>query len=250
MLRAYLLALLLLTSVAEAQVNSVYVYNTSSGDVVEQSNSTKSFPIASITKVMTVLVVLESHQDMDEVLVVSKTKDKSKKLSAGMKVTRGELVRLALVCSDNKAARTLGDNYYTNVVDAMNAKAIELGMLDTHYEDPTGILSSNVSTASDLTKLLLAANKYPQFNEAAQLKETTIEANVKSKHRLVSGHATNPLAGDSNIRVAKTGFTNAARKCMAILYEYNNQLYSIVVLGSRDSKERKKILQKAVENIT
>jgi D-alanyl-D-alanine endopeptidase (penicillin-binding protein 7) len=199
---------------------------------------------------MTVLLILEAQQDPNEELIISAGPESSKKISKGMKLKRSELIDLALICSDNKAAKTLADNYPSkNFVAEMNHKAYQLGMYNTHYSDPTGLDSENVSTAYDLTKLLVAANQHLEFNAAALMKDANIIATKKKRNVVVSGRATNPLAGDDNVRVAKTGFTNAARKCFAMLYEYNDQLYSVVILGSKTNIERKKLLNEAVFKI-
>jgi D-alanyl-D-alanine endopeptidase (penicillin-binding protein 7) len=234
-----------------AKADSYYILNVSTNKPIEATNPNEVLPVASITKIMTVLLVLEKQQDPNEELIVSAGPDSSRKISRGMKLKRSELIDLALICSDNKAAKTLADNYpSTNFVFEMNRRAVELGMYNTRYTDPTGLGIGNVSTAYDLTKLILVANQYMEFNVAALMTDANVIATRKKYNIIVTGRATNPLAGDENIRVAKTGFTNAARKCFVMLYEHNHQLYSVVVLGSKSSVERKKLLAEAVFKIS
>ena len=145
------------------------VMDQNTGEVLFQKNSAAVLPIASITKLMTALVVTEAHQPMDELLEITDDdrdyeRNTGSRLRFGTMLTREDLLLLALMSSENRAASALGRNYPSGrpaFVAAMNRKAHELGMNDTHYVDSNGLSSSNVSSAQDLAKIVVAAYKVP-----------------------------------------------------------------------------------------
>ena len=193
-------------------------------------------PIASITKLMTVMVVLDGGQPLSEPLSIDFTNNHqyhSKIPRSVRTLTRGELIDLALVKSDNLAAYTLCENYQFGVdrcVAEMNHKAYNLGMTNTHFDDPTGLVNTNVSTAQDLTKLVIAAELYDEIVDAAQ--KTQVDIKVK-KHWWHFGN-TNPLVGREQITVSKTGFINQSGGC--IVMKIKNRV--VVLLGSRNTHTR------------
>ncbi|HEY8538923.1 MAG TPA: serine hydrolase, partial [Steroidobacteraceae bacterium] len=181
-----------------------------------------AMPIASITKLMMALVVLEAGQPLDELLTITK-EDRlidlggKSRLSVGASLTRGELLRLALMSSENRAANALGRNYpggLSALLQAMNAKAKALGMKSARFVDATGLSSDNVASPRDLVKLVDAAARHPLIREYS----TDTDEVVLVGKQLLEYRNTNQLVGkpDWNILVQKTGFTNAAGQCLVM----------------------------------
>jgi D-alanyl-D-alanine endopeptidase (penicillin-binding protein 7) len=150
-----------------------YMVTDNKGSVILEKNADRTQSIASITKLMTVIVVLNANQDLDEELVLNfKNAEKyHTKLPRTLKtLSRGELLQLAIVKSDNFAAYTLCENYpggLNRCIHEMNHEALEFGMYSTHFEDPTGLDAGNMSNARDLVKLVLVANQHPEITDAS-----------------------------------------------------------------------------------
>jgi D-alanyl-D-alanine carboxypeptidase len=221
---------------------AVLVFNKTTGTVADQLNAHTAIPIASVTKLMTAFVVLESHADMDEKLVVIPQKiEGSRVLRTGMTITRRELLNLALISSDNLAAKLLAVHHpqgYDSFINEMNTTAQRLGMVNTHYIEPTGLLQ-NTSTAWDLHLLNQAIAKYKTFSDAAMSASASADAQNKRGiwQRFVI-HNTNAFAGKYNIIIGKTGFTNPAGWCIDMRIGYREQEFDIIVLGSPNKKIR------------
>jgi D-alanyl-D-alanine endopeptidase (penicillin-binding protein 7) len=184
--------------------------------------------IASITKVMTVLTVMDAKQDLTQYIAYNRT----------LRLTRQELIELAMVKSDNHAADLLCRNYaggYGNCISDMNANAIKYGMRHTNYVDATGLLPGNTSTAEDLLLLLNIAER--NYLIVAAAAKTTIE--IKHKKRWLIFKQTNPLIGHKHkFIVSKTGTTNAAGGCIILTVETERGLRRVVVLGSKNGRTR------------
>jgi len=201
---------------------SALVVDTTNGEVIFEQKATTVAPIASVTKLMTALVVLDGHQPLDEVIKITaddrwKGKGAYSHIPVGAKITRGDLLRLALMASENLAARTLGRNYPGGTaafVKTMNAKAKALGMTRTRFDDASGLSSLNVSSARDLVKLVHAASRQPLIREFSTL--PTLEVRLGRSVRLFRN--TNLLVGKSdwNILVQKTGYTQDAGQCLVM----------------------------------
>ncbi len=214
------------------------------GEAVYQKNATQIVPIASITKLMTAMVMLDAHLPMNEELVITDDdvdtlKGSRSRLMVGTQLTRQEALLLALMSSENRAAHALGRNYPGGIpafVAAMNRKAQELGMSNSRFLDPTGLNSGNVSTARDLAKMVSAASKYAQIREAS----TTTEAKFDVRGRIQEYRNTNPLVrSDSwDIGVTKTGFIREAGKCLVMQAKVNNRPMVFVLLDSEGSMTR------------
>lgn len=193
------------------------------GVVIQSENSKSIRPIASITKLMTVMTVLDAHQDLDEQIG---------------KYTRKELIQLALIRSDNTAAALLCNHYVggrEQCIHNMNTKNILLGMNNTHYIEPTGLSVFNISTAEDLTKLVIAASKYQEIRDAADSASVTI---VNNRHNMVV-HNTNPIIGRKyNFIVSKTGYISASGGCIALMVDTHIGRRIIVILGSKNTHTR------------
>lgn len=199
------------------------------GNILEGKNTHDIRSIASITKLMTVMVVLDAQQSMTEV-VTNKLYNKS--------LTRQELIDLAIVKSDNSAAEILGQSYpggLKRFIDAMNEKALSLGMLSTLFSDPTGRMSSNTSTAEDLIKLVNAASNYPTIVAASNKDKIVWQA----KRNTVVFNNTNSLVGKGvDFVVSKTGFINKAGGCIVMKLNTSQGIRTVVLLGSKNTKTR------------
>lgn len=197
-------------------------------------------PIASITKLMTAMVVLDARQSMDEVLTVTITQNPDMKgvysrVRLGSQLNRRDMLHITLMSSENRAATTLAHHYpggYRAFIAAMNAKAKALGMKNTRYVEPTGLSPNNVSTARDLSKLLLAARNYPLLSELSTTRERTVLFS-KPTYRL-GFHNTDHLVKKDNwdIKLTKTGFTNEAGHCLVLLTTMDNRPVAMVILDA------------------
>ena len=218
------------------------VVNQDTKEVYFEKNPSVSLPIASITKLMTAMVVLDSKMPLDETLVIN-SEDvqiyRTSRLAGGTVLTREEALLLALMSSENRAAYTLGRNYPGGVsafVGAMNRKAKELGMDHSHFADPTGLMSENVATAEDLTRMLSAAYQYKTIREFSTWPDLTMVI-AKRPQKFLN---TNRLvrSGDMNIGLQKTGFINAAGKCLVMQARVNNTPLLLVFLDSVGTQSR------------
>ena len=218
------------------------VVNQDTKEVYFEKNPNVSLPIASITKLMTAMVVLDSRLPLDETIVIN-TEDahiyRRSRLAEGTAMTREDALHLALMASENRAAYTLARNYPGGVpafVDAMNRKARELGMEHSRFADPTGLLSENVSTAEDLTRMVNAAYQYKLIREYSTWPDLTMVI-AKRPQKFLN---TNRLvrSGDMDIGLQKTGFINAAGKCLVMQARVNNTPLLLVFLDSVGTQSR------------
>lgn len=224
--------------------NVALVLDQQTSEVLFEKNSSVALPIASITKLMTGLVVVKAQQDMDEVLTVTdadvdRLKYSSSRLRVGTKLKRRDMLHIALMSSENRAAAALGRNYpggITAFVEAMNAEARELGMNDTHYVDSSGLSSSNVSSARDLAKLVKVAHEEPLLRQYT----TDPGSSVAANGRLMSFHNTNYLVAmpDWNIGLQKTGFINEAGRCLVMQAFIQGRNVIMVLLDSKGKMSR------------
>ncbi|GBL45278.1 murein-DD-endopeptidase [Sulfuriferula multivorans] len=238
----------------EPQLNSlsVLVLNQDNGQALYQKNIDTQTPIASITKLMTAMVILDAHQPMDEDITISPLdvdylRHSSSRLAVGTTLSRGELLHLALIASENRAAYALARNYPGGLrlfINAMNNKARALNMQHTTFEDPTGLSSNNRSTAEDLAKMVEAATHYPQIRDITTTGsyEITRPALVRVGHRhkkewrhivkRVEFHNTNRLVRNENwsIGLSKTGFINEAGHCLVMQAKIARKEVIIVLL--------------------
>ena len=198
------------------------VLDQNTGEVLYEKNSSAVVPIASITKLMTAMVVLDATPDLGETLEITRDdidtlKGSHSRLPIGAKVSREDALLAALMSSENRAAHALGRNYPGGLgafVEAMNAKAQLLGMSDTVFSDPTGLSSENVSTAKDLSRMVAAAHGYPIIRELT----TTGSAYVDIGRYPVGYQNTNPLVKNRSwmIGLSKTGYIQEAGKCLVM----------------------------------
>jgi serine-type D-Ala-D-Ala endopeptidase (penicillin-binding protein 7) len=220
------------------QSASAVVVDQTSGAVLFEKNPSTQVPIASITKLMTAMVALDAKPSLSEELTigdedVDTLKGTRSRLKVGTQLTREEMLRLALMASENRAAAALSRHYpggRTAFVAAMNRKAKELGLTDTSFEDSTGLTAANVSSARDLTKMVAAAHRYPLIRQYS----TTAEYDVNIAGRTQSFHNTNSLVKNDSwdIGLSKTGYINEAGKCLVMQAWLNNKPMIIVLLDS------------------
>ncbi len=216
------------------------VINQLTGETVYAKNTDLPTPIASVTKLMTAMVMLDAHLPMDDLLYISEEdvdylKGTSSRLGVGTTLTRGELLQLALMASENRAAASLGRNYPGGInafVSAMNNKAQVLGMKSTHFVDSTGLDSNNVSTAEDLVKMVNAAYHYPEIRQVTTV--ASQEITLYGRQNPINFVNTNALVrgGDWVIGLSKTGFINEAGRCLVMQAEISGQPMIIVLLDS------------------
>lgn len=197
-------------------------------------------PIASLTKLMTAMVVIDAGQPLDEAIAVDMDdfdylKGSRSRLSMGSTLTRDEMLRLALMASENRAASSLARHYPGGMpafVAAMNFKAASLGMTRTHYEDSTGLDPRNVSTASDLAKLVRAAADYPLIRDYSTTPAHYVE--VQPSGRTIGFNNSNALVKNSawDIQLQKTGYIREAGRCVVMLANIASKPMVIVLLDS------------------
>jgi D-alanyl-D-alanine endopeptidase (penicillin-binding protein 7) len=218
--------------------NAALVMDETSATVLLARQAQIAAPIASITKLMTALIVLDAKQPMDEVLEIGPEdcdlgRGGYSRLKSGTRLTRGELLHLALMSSENRAAHTLARNYPGGIpafVTAMNARAKALGMDNARFVEPTGLSSDNVASPSDLSKLVIAASHQPLIQEYS-----TDEAHtVRVGRRLLEFHNTDLLVRSPawTIVVLKTGYITEAGRCLVVKALIRGRAIVIVLLDS------------------
>lgn len=214
------------------------VQDAETGEILYGKNPSAVAPIASITKLMTAMVVLDAGLDLDQVITIS-TEDMDalrgthSRLKPGASLSRDELLRLALMASENRAAAALARTYPGGIDafrNAMNHKAQMLGMNGAHFDDATGLSSANVASAEDLVKMVRAAHRYERIRDYT----TTTGAEVNVAGRPLSYHNTNRLVANEswNIGLSKTGFTNDAGRCLVLQAKLAQRQVIIVLLDS------------------
>jgi serine-type D-Ala-D-Ala endopeptidase (penicillin-binding protein 7) len=218
--------------------SSVLIIDQNDSSVLYSRHPDVAAPIASITKLMTALVVLDAKQPLDEPIRISDAdrdlpKSAFSRLTVGTTLTRGDLMHLALMSSENRAAHALGNNYpggLPAMVAAMNAKAEMLGMSNSHFVDPTGLSSQNVASPEDLSKLVIAASHNPTIREYS----TDQRYAVKVRRRMVEFRNTDNLVANPtwNIVVQKTGYIAEAGKCLVMAAVIEGRSVVIVLLDS------------------
>ena len=220
------------------QSGSALVVDQFGGEALFQKNAGQIVPIASITKLMTAMVVLDGSPALQEPVRITDEdvdylRGSRSRLHVGSVLSRESALLLALMSSENRAANALARHYPGGMpafLAAMNIKAQALGMRDTHFEDPTGLTSNNVSTANDLAKMVAAAYKYPLIREFS----TTAEATVDVGAREMAYRNTNPLVRSAawDVGLSKTGYISEAGKCLVMQARVADMPVVIVLLDS------------------
>lgn len=224
----------------EIASGSAMIVDLQSNAVLYASHPDLVRPIASITKLMTAIVVLEARQPLDEKLKVDirhtpEMKGVYSRLRLNSEISRHDMLLLALMSSENRAAASLAHHYpggYHAFIRAMNARAAALGMRHTRFVEPTGLSVHNVSSARDLTKLLRASSRYPLIGQLSTRREE--QATFSNPSYTLPFRNTNRLLWRDgwNIRLTKTGFTNAAGHCLVMNTIINNRPVMLVVMDA------------------
>ena len=233
---------------------SVMVTDITTDTIIRGYNIDKVRGLASMTKLMTAMIALDHDLNMNRKLQLSKLAGSH---LPKREYTRGELFHALLIRSDNAAAETLAADYpggRDKFIRDMNLRAETMGMFYTHFDDPSGLSAGNVSTASNVTTMVVSAGYYRQIREISTKKTATILTQVKRKERILILHNTNTaiLSQIDGIQVSKTGYTNPAGFCVALLVEKNvgDEIHHqvIVVMGARNPAQRVDTVKKFVYN--
>jgi len=223
MKKFFLILLLLASPVFGQKITATsWLVADSDGKIIEGSNISEVRSIASITKLMTAMVVLDAKQELDEYI---------------RPYTRKELIQLMLVKSDNRAAEVLCEKYpygRSACIAAMNHKAQDLGLTNTRYADPSGLNIMNISTAEELVKIVIASSKYPEIVEASNMPQ----GKIKQKTGWFVFNNTNPLVATTNFIISKTGYIRASGGCIVTMLDTKIGRRIVVLLNSKNTYTR------------
>jgi len=222
-----------------------YVIDTNSGEVLLRKNDGAILPIASLTKLMTAMLIVEAMLPWDEKITITqedvdKVKNSSSRLSVGAQMERRELLKLVLMSSENRAAHALARTWpggLANFVQRMNERARKLGMVSTYFADSSGLSPQNRSNARDLARLVQMAHRIPQLREFS----TSQEYRALVGSRVVPYRNTNGLVRTNawdGIALQKTGFINESGQCLVMQLEVNGRDIIMVLLDSVSSAAR------------
>ncbi|HSP84735.1 MAG TPA: serine hydrolase [Psychrobacter sp.] len=228
---------------------SVAVIDAETGESIYEKDAHIARPMASITKVMTAMVVLDAGLDMREELTLDPEdfvgpKRASSNLKSGDRLNRAEMLLMALMKSENPAAKSLARNYpggYSAFMRAMNSKAKELGMSTAFFGDPTGLDKRNVASSNDLVKMVRAAGNYDVIRRFSTTKSYDFfVSNYANGNRTYKANNTSSLVRDGSypIGISKTGFINEAGRCVVMETRVNNRPAIIIILGANSSATR------------
>ena len=217
-----------------------------SGEVLARKNDQAVLPMASLTKLMTTLLVLEAKQPMDEVLIITEEdvdteRHSRSRLKVRTRLTREEALRLALMSSENRAAHALGRGYPGGVpklVEAMNTKAGQLGMKNTTYVDPTGLSNRNQSTARDLALLMRAASQDPLMREYSTTPSHLAQLNGRTLQYVNSNRLVRNQRAGWDIELQKTGYIVEAGRCLTMLTKVGGHDLIMVLLDADSNGAR------------
>ncbi len=225
---------------------SAYAMDGSTGEVYISKNPTEQLPIASITKLMTAMVMLDSGANLDDYVAISdadvdRLRNTYSRLKVGLELKRRDLLLLALMSSENRAAHAIARTAYpgglSEFIKRMNRKAKSLGMTNTQFYDPTGLTVQNKSTAIDLAKMVSAAYKYKQIRADTTTKGADVMLTPRYMHHYLNSDAL--VRGDRlNIQVSKTGFINEAGHCLVLYSLVGNHPIAMVFLNSSGKSGR------------
>ncbi|WP_434931969.1 D-alanyl-D-alanine endopeptidase [Shewanella sp. HL-SH5] len=224
----------------ELAAGSAMLVDLNTNEVLYSSNINHQVPIASVTKLMTAMVVLDAKLPLDEMITVDIhqapiMRNVYSRVRVGSEVSRETMMLMTLMSSENRAATALAHHYpggYFAFIDAMNAKAKALGMEQTRYAEPTGLSADNVSSAKDLVILLQESQKYPLLGKLSSTEKKHIIFN-KPRYNLDFQNTNKLVFKDGwNIALTKTGYTSKAGHCLIMLTEMNKRKVAFVVLDT------------------
>jgi len=225
---------------------SALAVDANNGEVYVSKNPTIRLPIASITKLMTAMVVLDSGADLDGYVTiksddVDNLRNTFSRLKVGMQLRRRDLLLLALMSSENRAAHALGRTAYPGGINVfikkMNEKAVSLGMKNTKFYDPTGLTHANQSTAEDLSKMVEAAFNYDLIKDYTTTKSASVILGPHYVHRYINSDALVRI-GKFPIALSKTGFINEAGHCLVLYSHVDGKPIIMVFLNSTGKSGR------------
>jgi D-alanyl-D-alanine endopeptidase (penicillin-binding protein 7) len=232
------------------------------GNTLYERKSDQTMPIASVTKLMTAMVILDAKLPMAEVIEITNAdrdmrRMTGSRLRVGSRLSRSEMLTLALMSSENRAAAALGRSYPGGsdaFVRAMNSKAAKLGMRDSHFIDAAGLDAANTSTARDLARMVFEAMRYPTIREATTRAQLDVRP-LKNRGPLRYVNTNRLMRNDSwEIQISKTGYINEAGRCLVMHTEFNGTPTVIVLLNSfgkltpfGDANRVRKWVEKGVE---
>jgi D-alanyl-D-alanine endopeptidase (penicillin-binding protein 7) len=224
----------------ELAAGSALLIDLKTGQELYSSNPDLRLPVASVTKLMTAMVALDAKLPLDEVLPITirdtvEMQGVFSRVRIGSEISRRQMLHLALMASENRAAASLAHHYpggHSAFVAAMNTKAKALGMHHSRFVEPTGMSEQNVSTARDLALMIKAAQQYPLIGQFSTDSEVTVA--FRKPNYTLGFRNTNALVrkADWDIDLSKTGFTNAAGRCLVMLTSMNHRSVAFVVLGA------------------
>jgi D-alanyl-D-alanine endopeptidase (penicillin-binding protein 7) len=230
--------------VPDVRAEAAIIYNSTTGEVLWESNAQDQRSIASITKVMTAVVFLEDSPDLSELVTVQPSDVRAASttyIRRGYVISKGDLLHLTLMASDNAAARALArvsSHGSEAFIERMNTKAAELGLTSTSYADPSGLLSANVSSAYDMARLISYVSADERISSIMRKQTHAVTAG----RRVINIHSTNQLVmnGDVDVQAGKTGFITKAGYCLATLLRLpqGGPQVAVVVLGAKSNAGR------------
>lgn len=232
------------TDPSDLRSDAAYIYDVQNSQSLYSKDADEALPIASLTKLMTALIVLEGRQDMNEVLEVTRDdidtiKHTSSRLPIGAKLSRSDMLHIALMSSENRAASALGRHYPGGLpafVNAMNGMAKLLGMESTHFVEPTGLSPQNVASARDLSKLVIAAQAHPLIRQYSTHRNHVVNIG----NRVLQYRNTNRMVSYStwDITLQKTGYIAEAGRCLIMQADIQGRPIIMVFLGSEGKFSR------------
>lgn len=240
-----ILVFLLIFICSIARAENFALYNFSTAVMTASSGKDQVMPIASITKLFTAMTILESEVNLDEkVLVQGPNRGRFPWRSM---VSRMELLKAMLIASDNRAADTLAMTYpggMDKFLEDANLLIEQIGLTKTRIVDPSGLSADNVSTPEELVNFAWYLRRYPFILETSSKDHESVEfETIKKKHIKIPIKNTNPDINKYRILLSKTGFTNKAGRCILLLVEYQNNIYSLVILNSKTSQSRSETIK-------
>lgn len=238
-MKQFFTALLVLCSITALATPATLVYDVSNDRIVSQQGDDTQRPIASLSKIMTAMVVLDSTAPLSELLVINNRRAITH--LPQREYSRLELLHAMLVRSDNAAAETLAENHpggRSVFMSAMNLKAADLNLPNTKFIDPSGLSVFNVSTPREVGAMFNAANQYELIRSISTLKEVQLLAQKKKRPVTFVNTNFTTLSQFKDIVVSKTGFTNPAGFCMGLILNRQGHEFVVIVLGEKNKEQR------------
>lgn len=238
-MKQFFTALLVLCSITALATPATLVYDVSNDRIVSQQGDDTQRPIASLSKIMTAMVVLDSTAPLSELLVINNRRAITH--LPQREYSRLELLHAMLIRSDNAAAETLAEHHpggRSVFMSAMNLKAANLNLPNTQFIDPSGLSVFNVSTLREVGAMFNAANQYELIRSISTLKEVQLLAQKKKRPVTFVNTNFNILSQFKDIVVSKTGFTNPAGFCMGVILNRQGHEFIVIVLGEKNKEQR------------